>query len=176
MTSNPAPMQLTDKQKAEACGILSVGCDRETAANLIGELPEEFAQALQQDSEFAAEVRRTEAGVELFHMNQIHEAAKDKKNWRLSVWWLVQRSPERFATRVPGVVTTRHLKAFLEFFGEGLVSDIRNSEDRDRVQTRLEQLGEFCRQLEDDLWETPSATDDQATDFDIDASTGDADP
>ena len=53
---------------------------------------------MQHDAEFVANVRRAEASVELSHMRNVQQAAKDKKDWRASVWWLERRSPERFGT------------------------------------------------------------------------------
>ena len=57
------------------------------------------------DADFAAEVRRAEAPVELSHMRNVQNAAQDGKNWRASVWWLERRSPERFGPRGAGTVT-----------------------------------------------------------------------
>ena len=101
MTSELITPALTDEQKGQICGILSVGCDRETAANFVGCSLADIRRAMQHDRAFAANVRRTEAGVELSHMRTVQEAAKEAKNWRASVWWLERRSPERFGHAAP---------------------------------------------------------------------------
>jgi len=175
MTTDLLKTELTAEQKSHITGILSLGCDRETAANLTCQSTDEFARALRQDPAFAAEVRRTEASVEFAHMRKIHKASEDKGNWRISIWWLERRSPERFAARSPGAVTTRHLKAFLDFFGECLASDVRNPEDRERVEVRLKQLAALCCQLDDDLWENPLGMEDLRPDLNF-SSVSDSHP
>lgn len=159
MTTETLPCGLTEQQKAEIRNVLTLGCDRETAAHVIGYSLEKFVRALQLDPEFAIEMRRTEAKVEFRLMAKICEAAQDPKNWRICMWWLERRAPERFAARTPGAITTRHLNAYIEFFGESLVNDIHNDEDRARVQARLDQIGALCRLLEDNIWEAPDVAD-----------------
>ena len=130
MTCQLISSELTAEQQGQVYGILSVGCDRETAANYIGCSLADIVRAMRQDAEFGASVRRTEAAAELSHMRTVQNAAKDEKHWRASVWWLERRSPERFGSRSAGAVTSRHLKAFLTIIGESLHNDIHNAEDR----------------------------------------------
>ncbi|MCC7475037.1 MAG: hypothetical protein IT425_06545 [Pirellulales bacterium] len=143
--------ELTAEQKGQVYGILSVGCDRETAANFIGCFPADIERAMRLDPAFAKSVRRTEATVELHHMRTVHQAAKDEKNWRTAVWWLERRSPERFGSRGAGTVTARHLKSFLTLLGEGLYSDIEKSEDRERVLARFVQFQKLADDLANDV-------------------------
>jgi hypothetical protein len=153
-------LELSAEQKAQVYGILSVGCDRETAANFVGCSPAEIARAMRHDKGFAATVRRTEAAAELSHMRTVHKAAKDEKNWRASVWWLERRSPERFGSRGAGTVTARHLKAFLTILGEGLNSDIHDPTDRERVMSRFKEYQTLIDDLNDSAWQaTPTAED-----------------
>ncbi len=157
------PIELTDEQKAQVYGILSVGCDRQTAANFVGCSLADIRRAMQWDPKFAAGVCRAEAGAELNHMRNIQQAAKDEKHWRASVWWLERRSPERFGPRGPGVVTSRQLKAFIDVLAETLREEIGTSDDQQRVIARLRSLADSVdRMLRDSQMQldaTPGASE-----------------
>ncbi len=49
------------------------------------------------DSDFAAQLKRAEATPEMAHMRNLHNAAKEEKNWRVSVWWLERQNKARQA-------------------------------------------------------------------------------
>jgi hypothetical protein len=163
MTQELLPIELTAEQKGRVHGILSVGCDRETAANFIGCSLVDFAEAMKRDSEFAASVRKTEAAVELAHMRTVQQAAKEEKNWRASVWWLERRSPERFGSRGAGTVTTKHLKAFLNVAGAVLNAEIQDPADRERVMNRLTELYALVDDITRDDWQNVADADDLST-------------
>jgi hypothetical protein len=136
---------LTDEQKGQICGILSVGCDRETAANFVGCRTADISHAMMRDRAFAAHVRRTEAGCELGHMRTVQEAAKEPKNWRASVWWMERRAPERFGPRGAGQVTLRQLDEFLNVVAEVVCDEIECQDGQRRVLARM---GEAIRELD----------------------------
>ncbi len=160
MNNQLLQLELSAEQKAQVYGILSVGCDRETAANFVGCSPSAIVRAMRNDPGFATTVRRTEATAELSHMRTVQNATKDEKNWRASVWWLERRSPERFGSRSAGTVTARHLKAFLTILGEGLNSDIHDAADRERVMSRFKEYQKLVDDLNDSAWQaTPTAED-----------------
>ncbi len=142
---------LTAEQKAKVYGVLAVGCDRETAANLVGCTPSEITRAMHVDAEFAAKVRRTEAAVELGHMRIILNEALENKSWRAAVWWLERRSPERFGSRGAGTVTVSHMRAYLTLLGEALSSAIQNADDRERVAAKFTEFRTLAEDLADDL-------------------------
>jgi hypothetical protein len=138
--------KLTDKQKGQICGILSVGCDRETAASYVGCTTADIGHAMREDLAFAAQVRRTEAGSELAHMRTVQEAAKEAKNWRASVWWMERHAPERFGPRGAGIVTIRQLDEFLNV----LTELIREEIDCDDIQQRIHaRMADTLRALEE---------------------------
>jgi hypothetical protein len=154
-------MNLTPEQQEQVIGILSVGCDRQTAADYIGCSLTKMRAALSQDPSFAVRVHRAEAGVELLHMRNVQELSKDKKDWRASVWWLERRSPERYGRRSAGVVTTRQLKAFIAMLVEALHENVHNAEDRERFAARLRTLTETVDQmLRDVALDAASAAED----------------
>jgi hypothetical protein len=136
---------LTDEQKGQVCGILSVGCDRETAANFVGCRPAEISHAMIHDRAFAAHVRRTEAGCELGHMRTVQEATKEPKNWRASVWWMERRAPDRFGPRGAGQITVRQLDEFLNVVADIVCDEIDCRDDQQRVLVRM---GEAIRELD----------------------------
>ncbi len=145
-------MRLSAEQQGQVLGILSVGCDRETAAGFVGCTAAEIARAMQVDSAFGAVVRRTEAAAELTCMRTVLDAAKDVKTWRAAVWWLERRSPERFASRGAGTVTTRQLRVFLTIIGDLLNEEIHDPDDRQRVLARLNAYDSLADNLVNDLW------------------------
>jgi hypothetical protein len=147
MTCQLIPSELTDEQKGQIYGILSVGCDRQTAAYFVGCSLADIRRAMEQDATFAAGVCRAEAGAELNHMRNVQQAAKDEKHWRASVWWLERRSPERFGPRGPGVVTARQLKAFVEILADVLREDVRDADERQQILARLNALGSSADQM-----------------------------
>jgi len=147
MTCELIAVKLTDEQKGQVCGILSVGCDRQTAANFVGCSLVDIRRAMQQDAQFAASICHAEALSELSHMRNVQQAAKDAKNWRASVWWLERRSPERFGKRGAGVVTSRQLKAFVAILVDILSEDIHDAADRQRLAARLQSIGDTVDQI-----------------------------
>jgi hypothetical protein len=151
MTGPLATTALTDEQKAQVIGILSIGCDRQTVADYVGCTLADIRRAMRGDRLFAAEIRRAEASVEVTHMRNVQELAKEKKDWRASVWWLERRSPERFARRSPGAVTARQLKEYLAILADVLQHGVRDAEDRSRVLARLESLADSVDHM---LWES----------------------
>lgn len=153
MTIPLQSIRLTAEQQGQVLGILSVGCDRETAAGFVDCTAAEIVQAMQIDPAFGTIVRRTEAAAELTCMRTVHEFAKDAKGWRAAVWWLERRSPERFASRGAGTVTTRQLRVFLAIIGDLLNEEIRDPEDRNRVLARLNAYDSLADNLANDLWQ-----------------------
>jgi hypothetical protein len=131
---------LTDEQRGTILGILSVGCDRQAAADYVGCSLSEFRRAMKQDAEFLKQVCHAEASVELKHMSVVWEAIKDAKNWKTSVWWLERRHPERYGGRTAGVVTSRQLKAFVAMLYDVLEEEIQETAARQRLGHRLDSL------------------------------------
>ncbi|TWT91005.1 hypothetical protein Mal64_14040 [Pseudobythopirellula maris] len=131
---------LTDEQQREACLILAVGCDRETAAKYVGCRVEDLDRQADSDADFQQRLRRAEASPELAHMRNIQQAGREEKNWRASVWWLERLAPERFARRDFGAVTRAELKRFIEALAEHIACEVQDEEDRSRLLERLREL------------------------------------
>jgi hypothetical protein len=146
MTAESNPLPLTDEQKSQIRGILSVGCDRQTGADYVGCALADIRRSMQQEATFMAEVRRAEAGIELMHMRNVQEAAEKKKEWRASVWWLEQRSPERFARKV-GTMTAKQLKAFSAMLLDIYRQEVHDAADRERLIARFNRLMDTLEQM-----------------------------
>jgi hypothetical protein len=146
MTCKPNS-SLTAEQKNSICSVLSLGCDRETAANWVACSLADIRRAMRADAAFAANLRHAEAGAEMKHMRVIYNASEDVKNWRASVWWLERHSPERFGPRVAGQITRRQLKAFIELMSEIVLSSTSGSESRQLVLGRLKSLSDSLELL-----------------------------
>lgn len=161
MTCNLIPVHLNSEQQGRVCGVLSMGCDWTTAANLVGCSLAAIRRSIESDAEFANDVRRAEAQAELGHMRTIHEAAKDAKNWRASVWWLERRAPERFGSRRAGVVTAKQLKAFIAVLADVLAGEEQVVASRADMLVRLQAFAESVDQLLKD----ERMSDEDAPDF-----------
>lgn len=160
MTGQLITLRLTDEQKSHICGVLSIGCDWHTAANFVDCSLADIRCAMRDDPEFAARVRRTEAGAEVACMRTIHEAAKDPKNWRTAVWWLERHAPERFA-RNAGIVTARQLKTFIALLADVLHGGEQTPLERREIIARLKTFAESV----DRLLRHEQLCDDEALDF-----------
>lgn len=161
MTATLQSIHLTAEQQGQILGILSVGCDRDTAAGFVGCTAVQIARAMQIDPAFGVVVRRTEAAAELTCMRTVQAAAKEVKTWRAAVWWLERRSPERFASRGAGTVTTRQLRAFLTIIGDLLNEEIHDPNDRQRVLARLNAYDSLADNLVNDLWQASDEVETQ---------------
>lgn len=131
---------ITAEQKSEFCLIVSIGCDRETACKLLNCSPAQLQGELQQDAEFSAKLLRAEATAELNHMRNLHNAAKDEKNWRVSVWWLERCAADRYARRAPESVSAKELSSIVDELAEVIALEFTDQDDRWRLLNRLAQI------------------------------------
>lgn len=132
---------LTEEQKREALLILSIGCDRATAASYVGTSAASLEAATAEDRAFADAVARAEAAAEMAHMRNVQQAAKEEKNWRASVWWLERRLPDRYGRRNAESVTPGELKRFLAALAEAVAEEVSHPQDRERLLQRVRSLG-----------------------------------
>jgi hypothetical protein len=165
MSHHLTPTELTAEQQAKICGVLGVGCDWHTAANYAGCSLAEIRRAMRRDPMFAADVRRTEAGVELSTMRAVQKAIEDPKNWRAAVWWLERHAPERFA-RNAGVVTARQLKSFIAILADVINGGDQGPQERSQIIDRLKAFSESVDQLlRDERMTEPDAADNIAAEI-----------
>jgi len=147
VTSLTESPPLTDDQKREFCLILLIGCDHETASNYLGCTLGQLQNALKQDPQFAKQLARAEATPEFIHMRNLHNAAKDEKHWRVSVWWLERCAPERYARRSPDAISAAQLRQIIKELGDAIAGEVASRDDRQRLLTRLSKI---AREVQDD--------------------------
>jgi hypothetical protein len=160
---------LNEEQRHTICLLLSTGCDRETAAKFVGCSMNDIRRSMLRDPTFADEVHRAEAASELAHMRNVQHAARDKKDWRASVWWLERHSPERFGRRSAGTFTTSQLKSFIAQLASAVTEAVKDPDDLRRLLTRLAELDQSLQErcFGDDL--PPSRTTDEHSGHEADA-------
>jgi hypothetical protein len=142
MAQDENQLKLTTEKKNQIFAILTVGCDRETAANYVGCTTADIHRAMDEDASFAAEVRRTEASSEFNIMRVVHKAAEDVKNWRAGVWWLEMRAPDRFKSRSSAELTLRQVQEFANVMARIVCDEVRSEEEKGRVIDRM--AGAVC--------------------------------
>jgi hypothetical protein len=86
--------QVSEFDRERVLGLVRAGADQAIAAALAGISSQDLEQMKALDEELERELRKAGAEAALLHMRNIHEAAKDPRNWRLSVWWLERRTQE----------------------------------------------------------------------------------
>ncbi|HEX6961067.1 MAG TPA: hypothetical protein VF175_04320 [Lacipirellula sp.] len=116
---------------------MQLGCPRSTAAKFIGLGEEQLEGLLTNDAQLRRDVLRAEAEAEVRHMGNVHNASKDEKNWRTSVWWLEQRG-----LRLPEAMESSEdfpeaVLAALEKFAELIVAEIPDVTRRQSLLTKL---------------------------------------
>lgn len=166
--------QLTEEQKREALLILSIGCDRNTAAQYVGADTAAMTETIRTDLAFADALVRAEAAAEMAHMRNIQQAAKEDKNWRASVWWLERRSPDRYGKHNPEAISPAQLKKFLLALADAIAEEVCSEEDRARLLMRLQQMGGPIA-VEDSNSLDGGRLDDSSTDDNTDDETRGAD-
>jgi len=147
VTSLTESQPLTDDQKREFCLIVLIGCDRETASNYLGCTLRQLQGALKRDPKFAKQLARAEATPEFIHMRNLHNAAKDEKHWRVSVWWLERCAPERYARRNPDAISAAQLRQIIKELADAIAGEVASQDDRQRLLTRLSKI---AREVQDD--------------------------
>ncbi|MCA9237527.1 MAG: hypothetical protein KDA44_18765 [Planctomycetales bacterium] len=131
---------LTEQQQHELAALASMGCDRQTGCHYVGCTAGELLRTLHARPEFAARLLRSEASAEVTHMRCVHDAVKEGKQWRASVWWLERRAPDRFARKPTASLTTDELQAAIEQLTAAIAEEIADPLLRQRVKDRLQQI------------------------------------
>ena len=114
-----------------------IGCDRETASKYLGFTAQQVESLLQCDSAFMQQALKAEGAAELHQMKNLHDATKDSKQWRASVWWLERRAPARFARRTANAITASEWNSFLTAIVDAILAEVTNEADRQRLIARI---------------------------------------
>jgi hypothetical protein len=130
---------VTIETKQQLAALLQLGCGRETAAAFCGVDSCEVEREIESDSDLLREIRRSEARFEVAHLRKLQKAAEGEKNWRISVWWLERRWPERYA-RKAHAITIQQLEQFTDNLAEVLTDDLDDDHCREQIARRLKSL------------------------------------
>ena len=138
--SEAASPQPTEEEQTQYCSLLMLGCDRDTASKYLGYTASQMEQHLAANAEFLRKALKAEGAAELHQMKNLHDATKDSKQWRASVWWLERRAPARFGRRPTGAITMTEWTRFLAVVADAITVEVTNEGDRQRLISRLAQL------------------------------------
>ena len=142
---------LDNDTKNHLIALLQNGCERDTAAHFCGLSAADVQQAIDGDEVWRRDVLRAEAAYEFRHLQKLQQAAGDSKNWRISVWCLESRWPERYARRA-FTVAPQQLRQFVDQLAGVLNDEVSDVDCRERVLNKLATLvGEVESQMEDSL-------------------------
>src|SRR5262249_3573393 len=127
---------LTDSQCSAVRDALALGCDRATACHFSGVTLEELQTTIDADETLERKLAQAEARASVRHIGYLHEAAKDERNWRISVWWLEQRDKRqsREASTEPG---ERHLRELVQALAKVVVEVIPDVALQQKLIERL---------------------------------------
>ncbi|MCC6493093.1 MAG: hypothetical protein IT424_08725 [Pirellulales bacterium] len=132
------PSRLTEIDKSHFCAILRMGCDRATACMRLGITPGQLRIELAMDEDFAKNLARSAAEIELEHMRNLRKASEDFKNWRASQWWLERRAPQRYAPRSPAAISAEDLEALFDQLAKIILDETPQPELAATILDRLE--------------------------------------
>jgi hypothetical protein len=126
--------KLTPQERTEVLAVLSVGCSRLTAAHCA---LYRLRQEMSRDPQFAAQVVKAEAGLELFCLTRIRSAASKEQHWRAAAWLLERRLPHRYAIRKPESLATEHVQNFIETCLRIITEELPDKQQREKLLDRI---------------------------------------
>lgn len=129
---------LDEIQKREILAILSVGGSRTTAAKYVRCGAATIRKAAEADEEFARQLRKAGASLEVLHLKNIETAGQ--KYWRASAWLLERMYPDRYGARKAGTWSREQVRGLLDRFFEIVTAEAPALARRKRMAARLEQL------------------------------------
>jgi hypothetical protein len=136
----PDPTRLTVNQLQEIPLLLATGCTRSCAAEYAGTSLSNLEKQMRRDDDFARRLLRAEASVEVLHMRNIDQAAKENSDWRSSAWFLEKRFPYRFGNYVRGALREREIRLLGQFLVDIVLEEVSHEADLHRLRERFETL------------------------------------
>jgi hypothetical protein len=112
------PRKLDEVKQREICALISVGCDRRSAARYVGCTAETIRLTAKRDRQFAERLDQAEMRHKFQQLQNIHQAGKT--SWRAAAWLLERKYPDQFARRDPDSVSHDELARFMTAMGETL--------------------------------------------------------
>ena len=128
--------RLTPEQRKKVLDWLPSGGDRASACDVVGVTQVQLRLEMKRDPEFAEQVARAEASMELRQMDKVIKATNDEKNWRASVWWIERRTRERL--RGAGrSLTEDNIFDLVDAMARAIAEEVADSEIQRRLIERL---------------------------------------
>lgn len=132
-----------DKSTRDTIGaMLGIGCDLRTAAWAVGRSPAEVKRLLAEDPELLHAVQKGGAIFEYKHLQHLDEAAKDKKNYRVSMWLLERLRPDTYEKQRPRTIKENQLMPLLKSLADALVEGVGDEEARGKLIERVKETAE----------------------------------
>lgn len=116
---------------------LAMGCDLRMAAWVVGRAPAEVKAFIEEDKTFLRDVQKGNALFDYKHLKHLDEAAKDKKNWRVSMWLLERLRPEKYEKQRPRTIKESQLMPLLKSLAEALVEGVADEAAREALFDRV---------------------------------------
>jgi hypothetical protein len=85
-------------------------------------------------------VRTAESTFEFKHLLNLDEAAKDKKNWRVSMWLLERRLPDKYERQRPRTIRESQLMPLLKSLAKAMVEVVEDPEQRATLLERVKAI------------------------------------
>ena len=130
---------LTPTQREQLLDFLRTGGDLATVCKYVGATFIQLQRDMKRDPDFAQEVARAEAVVELNQMNNVLKAAKDEKNWRTSVWWIERRTRQRIGDS-DQTVTEAHIVELIDAVARLVLDELPEPAVQRRFIERLNDI------------------------------------
>lgn len=138
----PPIKKLSAEAHKQAVSVVSVGCSRTAAAKFLGITLSEFEQFVRTNKEFAKDLGKAEAGVEVKHMQCVLQSVKDKADWRKSIWWLEHMRPEQYGKQDATARENKRMDSFLKAIVDVIALEVQDKSTRSRLLDRLAKLRE----------------------------------
>jgi hypothetical protein len=128
---------LPEELRGQVEALISAGCSLSAAARATGCHPAALRRAMEVDAEFRRTVLAAEARFEIRQLQRLDEAAKDKKNWRVAMWLLERRLPDRYGSHRPRTVKQRQVEPLLRALAQAVVEGVDDPQQRHALFERL---------------------------------------
>jgi hypothetical protein len=133
---------LDAERQAEVCAVIAQGLTVQTAADFVGIGQTTIYRTARKNPEFAAALVRARSRHEYILVRSVKDAAVERKDWRAAAWLLAHTFRDRYYVRQPRGLPVEQVRLLFERFSEALLSEVRNTEDRRRVMTRLQKISD----------------------------------
>lgn len=131
---------LNEVKRKEILAIISVGCNRTTAARYAGCSVSDIRKEIGSNKRFAEELLRAEEQSEIFFLEKIRKAAHKEQYWRAAAWALERRYPGRYANRGAESLSMEEVEELIGKLAETVTENMESANDRRRLLAKIRRL------------------------------------